>query len=326
MRKRDAGFHVAVAAAAIVFAAACGKNGGSGSPVAPSGSQPQAAPAALTGATIAGAVISGAGSPRSINARTASVGGGGITVSILGTSISTTVDSAGHFTLQNVPQGDVTLMFAANGVTASVTVTGVMSADQVRITVTLNGSAAQIDEHQHEGADHQTELEGRVTATACGANPPTITIGVAMPMTVDVRTARIRHGGTALTCAQIQVDDRVEAHGSVSGTMLIATDVNVETEHPQQPGDGNDDGEDDHNNRGPGHDQEAEVEGTVSGAPAGHACPAFSFSVGAMAVTTSAATKFEGVSCAAMTNGIRVEVKGTRTAANAIAATKVEKK
>jgi hypothetical protein len=59
-------------------------------------------------------------------------------------------------------------VFAANGITASVTVTGVKSADQVRITLTLNGSAAQIDEHQHEGADHPTELEGRVTATARG--------------------------------------------------------------------------------------------------------------------------------------------------------------
>ena len=74
------------------------------------------------------------------------------------------------------------------------------------------------------------------------------------------------------------------------------------------------------------HDQDVEVTGTVSGAAARHACPAFSFSVGSTAVTTSAATRFEDVSCAAVVTGVRVEVKGTRTAASAIAATKVEKK
>jgi hypothetical protein len=41
---------------------------------------------------------------------------------------------------------------------------------------------------------------------------------------------------------------------------------------------------------------------------------------------TSAATKFDDVTCAGVVNGIRIEVKGTRSAANAIAATKVEKK
>jgi len=245
----------------------------------------------------------------------------------MGTSISTTVDGSGHFTLQNVPQGDVILVFTSNGISATLSVTGINAADQVRVSVIVNGSVAELDEHQHEGADHRTEVEGRVTAIACTANPPTITIGATMPMIVNIQNARIRHGGTTVTCSQIQVNDRAEAHGMTSGTMLIATDVNVETEHPHQPGDRDDDGEDhDGGNRGPGQNQEADVEGTVSGAAAGHACPAFSFSVGSTAVTTSAATKFEDVSCAGVVNGIRVEVKGARTAANAIAATKVERK
>lgn len=319
MRKRSVGFHVALAAAIAVMTA-CGK--GSGSPVAPSSAPSQSAAPAMSGATITGTVTSAsAASPRSANNTIAALSAGGITVSVMGTSIATTVDGSGRFTLQNVPQGDVTLVFTANGISATITVAGVNVADQIRVSVVVNGSTAELDEHQHEAADHQTEVEGRVTAVACGANPPTITLGVTMPMTVNIQNARIRHGGTTLTCAQIQVNDRAEAHGTTSGTTLIATDVNVETEHPQPPA-GKSDDEDDNDD----HDQGAEITGTVSGAAAGHACPAFSFSVGSTAVTTSAATKFEDVTCAGVVNGIRVEVKGTRTAANALAATKVEKK
>jgi Domain of unknown function (DUF5666) len=305
----------------IVFAAAGGKSGSSGSPVAPSNAQPQPAPGATTGATIAGVVTSGtlgvastaAGRPLIHPAAVS----GGIVVSIMGSSMSTMVDASGQFRLQNVPSGDVTLVFTAAGISATVAVTGVHVADQIHVTVIVNGDRAELDEHEHEGADHRTEVEGRVTATACTANPPTITVGLNMPTTVNLQNAQIRHGGTSLRCAQIQVNDRAEAHGMMNGTILIATDVNVETEHPQPPG-GND--------KDTGEDQEGDVTGTVAGAAAGHACPAFSFSVGSTTVTTSAATKFEDVTCAAVVNGISVEVEGTRTAANAIAAKKVEKK
>jgi hypothetical protein len=68
------------------------------------------------------------------------------------------------------------------------------------------------------------------------------------------------------------------------------------------------------------------VKGTVSGAAAGHACPAFTFTVAGVAVTTTASTRFEDTTCAGVVNGISVEVEGTRTAANALTATKVEKK
>jgi hypothetical protein len=142
-----------------------------------------------------------------------------------------------------------------------------------------------------------------------------------MPTTINVQTAKIHHGATTLTCAQIQVNDRVEVHGTTSGTMIVATDVDVETAHAQPSGSGHgDDGGDKET-----HDQEADAKGTVAGAPAGHACPAFTFSVGSTTVTTNAATKFEDTTCAGVVNGIRVEVEGSKTSANAIAATKVQK-
>jgi hypothetical protein len=44
----------------------------------------------------------------------------------------------------------------------------------------------------------------------------------------------------------------------------------------------------------------------------------------AKAVTTTSNTKFEETTCAAVVNGVTVEVKGTRTGTNAMTATNVE--
>ena len=67
---------------------------------------------------------------------------------------------------------------------------------------------------------------------------------------------------------------------------------------------------------------EAEIRGIVTGAASGHACPAFTFTVGSTSVTTSARTKFEHTTCAGVINGISVKVEGRRTSPAAIAATK----
>jgi hypothetical protein len=192
--------------------------------------------------------------------------------------------------------------------------------DQIRITVRVNGGVADLDENDHDKANNETEIDGKVVSTTCSANPASIVVGTMAPTTVNLQTARIRHGSTTLTCAQIQVNDRVEVHGARSGSTVSATDVNVETEHgiEAEPGD-------DHGNDG-NIGGEAEATGTVSGAAANHACPAFTFSVGSTTVTTTATTRFEDTSCAGIVNGARVEVKGTRSATNAITAASVERK
>jgi hypothetical protein len=238
-------------------------------------------------------------------------------VSVAGTSISAAIDGSGRFTLQNVPTGNVTLTFTGGG---SVTITGVNVNDQIRITVRVSGGVADLDEDDHDMMNNETEIDGKVASTSCSANPPSIVVGTMTPTTINVQTARIRHGSTTLTCAQIQANDRVEVHGTRSGSTVVATDINVETEHGVEPEPG-----DDHGNDG-GNGGEAEVSGTVGGAAASHACPAFTFSVGSIAVTTTAATRFEDTSCAGVVNGTSVEVKGTRSGASAITASSIEKK
>src|SRR5262249_39464029 len=156
------------------------------------------------------------------------------------------------------------------------------------------GHDVDVDENEHQMANNQAELEGRVSATNC---PSTITVGTMTPITVNLQNARIRHGNTTLTCSQIHVNDRIEAKGTKNGATFVATEVKVETERGFEHDD----------------DNEIEVKGTVSGAPAGHACPAFTFSVGSTTVTTTATTQFDDVTCAGVVNGISVEAEGTRT-------------
>lgn len=67
----------------------------------------------------------------------------------------------------------------------------------------------------------------------------------------------------------------------------------------------------------------AEIEGPVGGLRG--SCPALGFGINGYDITTSSATAFEGVACAAVRNGTRVLVRGTRQANGSIAATLVRR-
>lgn len=311
-------FCAPVAMALAMSLVACSKSDVK-SPVAPFSSASIPAPGgSVTGATISGTVLTGASGLTGASAMSVRREGATLTVSIVGTSLNAIADASGHFTLSNVPSGDLTLAFTGNGIDARITITGVHANDQIRITVTVNGNTAELDENEHEKENHEAEVEGRVASTNCAANPQTIVVGTMTPTTVNIQNARIRHDGNTLTCAQIQVNDRVEAHGTKNGATLVATDVNVKTDHRVEDQPGHDDDDDDDEN-------EAEVKGTVAGAAAGHACP-FTFTVGTTTVVTTEGTTFKDTTCAKVVNGVTVEAKGTRTGPTTITATRVEKK
>jgi hypothetical protein len=67
-----------------------------------------------------------------------------------------------------------------------------------------------------------------------------------------------------------------------------------------------------------------EVEGKISELSGTGSCPALTFKVGTVTVTTSASTTFSGVTCAALANGTEVEVEGTKQANGSIAAASVK--
>jgi Domain of unknown function (DUF5666) len=322
MHKVYAVFSTAAMIALSLSVAACGK---SNSPVSPTTSAPAAQPApapvpsgASTGASITGTVVAASttSSLRTASSfRTMSVG---LTVTIVGTSMITTVDGAGNFSFHDVPDGDDVLEFQGPGVDARMPIAGVTDHEDIHLTVVVNGTTVDVDTNERHTPDSRVEIEGRIAAL--NAAPPTLQIGTT---TVSVPAGTpIEHGDTAIAFSALVVGERVHVHATNIGGTITATSVEVQTDNPgnpgppvtptPDPGDGNDHG----NNN-------SEVHGALA-AKAG-TCPSITFTVGSTNVSTNASTEFKDVACSALAIGDSVEVQGTRQTNGSILASRVEK-
>lgn len=113
-----------------------------------------------------------------------------------------------------------------------------------------------------------------------------------------------RGGGATIAISGVRVDEEVRISVTLNGA-----DARVDSEsRSTRGGDGN-------------RVSQSELNGAVSGLTG--ACPNVSFMVGDAKVTTSATTQF-APTCADIKNEMVIEVKGSRQADGAIAATKVE--
>ncbi len=116
-----------LASLSLCFVAASGCGGGGGAaPTAPSA-------AGGSGATIAG-TVSGA----------AATAPAGMTVAVVGTSLSATVEASGNFQVDRVPSGNVQLQFKNGSMNATAQISNVTNDEFVQIQVQLNGSSASI--------------------------------------------------------------------------------------------------------------------------------------------------------------------------------------
>ena len=112
-------------ASCLAFLAVAGCGGGS--PTEPTTA------AGGAGATIAGTVNSAAAGAPS-----------GLTVTVVGTSLSAPVENAGQFRLAGVPSGNVELQFRASTVNATARLSNVGQEEMIEIQVNLSGSTATI--------------------------------------------------------------------------------------------------------------------------------------------------------------------------------------
>ena len=329
MMPRMLGFPmIAMAAAIAVSAAACSK-ANSGSPVAPSTSTPQAVstPAPVVGgASISGTVVTGPASALAAPSGFATLGSvGRITVSVTGTSISVISDD-GTFTLQNVPPGDLTLTITGAGINAVVPLPGVGLNDQLRLTVRLEGSSAQVEDMKQESSD-KVEVEGVITAvTGMPSAGGTIVVGRDNTAVLVPAAASITKGGTTLKPNDLAVGLRVHVRAA-KGTPLTATVVIVQN---TSTGSGNSDGNGNGNGGSSSGDDnddanEAEIMGAVTGTPT-TSCPIITFFVGTTKVTTTAGTTFDDVTCSTLKPGDQVKVEGVRQTDGSIVAKEVEKR
>jgi hypothetical protein len=172
------------------------------------------------------AVISG--SVRSGSAQLASTANGapaGMTVSIVGTSISSGIDAAGRFNLPGVPPGDVRLQFKATGLDAIVPITPVQPSQSVDLVVNVSGSTVMVEADLRTTAG-EVELEGRIESL-----PPTMPDGslVVAGRTVNTTgTTRIEQGGAERTFDALLIGMRVHVKGTASGTAVTATRIIIQ--------------------------------------------------------------------------------------------------
>ena len=201
--------------------------------------------------------------------------------------------------LNGVPAGNAELRFSGPGVDARSTLADVGEGEQIRIVVTVQGSNAAVNVIDRKKPDDGKEIEGLIASINLAAR--TIVVN---GTTIGVPTdSIIRHGNTTLTLSQLKTGQRVHVRGTVSGSMVVASEVKLQDENE--------------NDR-----EDSEAEGAVSG-KAG-TCPVLTFMVKTTKVMTDASTEFKGGACTAIANGTKVEVEGTRQADGSIKAKKVQ--
>lgn len=259
--------------------AACGKT------MTASPLSPDAVNSSVSSAILSGTVGTGLGSGL---ASTTTGGATGLTITVAGTSTSTTPDAMGRFRLLVTPSGNVQLKISGPGVESTATVGAVSAGDTIEITITLNGGAAEIQDQDRSSGEGR-EIEGRVEAI-----PPTTAAGsftvAGKTVTTTASTVYKKSDGGTATFADILIGARVHVKAAPStGTVITATEVNIQNQQTQLP---------------------VELSGAISGFTGTAA--AFAFDIGSRHVTGDATTVFQGNSkFSDLKNGARVEVKGS---------------
>ena len=273
--------------ALIVAAALMAGCGGKGAnPTAPSntGGNTPVTPAGPM-ATITGSVQGAAAN--AVVARSGGPALTGVTVTVVGTSISVSVDVAGRFTLLNVPPGDGQLQLSgsANG---TLPISSVQPLETIDLVVMVSGSAASIDSQVRSGTG-QADLEGRVESLP-PTMPPRTFKAAGRQVTTDSAT-RFLDGSITRSFADLQLGMRVHVKGSLSGDTFTATIVELQNAHIVP----------------------VEVNGVIDSLTGSAA--AFQFKIGSRVVKGDVNTAFFGDgdkpdTFADLKNGARVEVKG----------------
>ncbi len=277
------GFRLLVIGTVALSAAGCSDSKTASPPLSPS---PLTAPPGASASTSSsGATVSGV-----------VTGGSGMTVTVAGTTIGTTIDSTGRFALTNVPAGDIELRFSNAGVEAVLAIPGIAEQDQIELDVTVSGANATVTTHQRR-SDQRIELKGLVSGL--GGVCPDATFTVNGMSVVTNGATRYEDG----PCSAVQNGTRVEVKGTrQSNGSVLASHVDIDTPEPPKP--------------------DVRLDGIIAGL--GGACPDRTFTVTGTTVVANSATKYEDGVCSTLGNGTLVQVKGTRQPNGSVLATEID--
>jgi hypothetical protein len=223
---------------------------------------------------------------------------GAMAAQVVGTAISSPVNTSGGFSLDNVPAGAVQLRFVGSGIDASVGLNPVQPGDVVSVLVGVSGATATI-QSESRNAGNKVELEGRVESLSTAAADPLWLVVSGRKVTATPQTP-IRDGNSAAKAfADLAIGQRVHVKGTlVTGppSVVEAESILIQNTNTWIP---------------------VNVNGIVESlnGPPLAAGMTFSFKIGSRVIQGNAATAFSGdtdvpPTLADLKNGQRVEVKG----------------
>lgn len=202
---------VVFAPIAVAMAAACG-GGGSSSLSGPSSSDPVAAVAG--NAVLQGAIDAGASTSSGVHAATTPHAG--MKVTVVGSSISATVDTYGQFILTGLPSGTVTLRFEGQGVDATVEVAGLKDGLVLTVTLAVQGPRVQVLSAPPAKPSCEFTFDGVIESVSG-------TRLVVSGRQVDVKdTQKVWRGQCRVGVDNLKVGDKVTVAGQLQGSGLIA--------------------------------------------------------------------------------------------------------
>jgi hypothetical protein len=226
---RRYGLLLAVVASFGLLLAGCG-----GSPTSPSG----------MGVVNLHGVALGANTASSASGLHAMSGSSGITVTVQGTSTTTTISANGTFELDGLPAGTITLTFTRNGVTlGTITITNVPGTAEINLVVQITATVVLVKVEINgtdTTADNETktclidggtvmqgiELEGEVSSLVSGSTTSFVMAvngqrAAGGTVTVDASHATFDCAGVKGTCDATLLKAGQKVH--VSGTLNSCT-------------------------------------------------------------------------------------------------------
>ncbi len=278
----------------------------SASPTAPSTAAAATTIPSSSGTTILG-TISGVAASSQSAIRMSKVGASsaaGVTVTIAGTTISTTADASGSFTLTGVPPIQIVLTFSGPGVDATLPIGAVGSSDYVQINVTITGNTATLNTQQTTSPDSTASLEGYIEAIDLNGRMVKVSgISIEVPT-----SAALTRGGTPIALSDLKTTDRVHVTGVKDGSMIRASEIVAQNvvappPTPTPP------------------PATVTFSGTVSSLSG--TCPSLAFTAKDTTVHTTSSTTFGGASCADIRNSGSVGVAGTKQSDGSVLASYV---
>jgi len=229
-------------------------------------------------------------------------GEGTVTALAAGTACPTLQFTVSTFTVNLT----ATTMFE-HGACADVKVGATLEVTGMMDTATRTITASKVEfKNENENENEPAEGDGIVASLVAGTSCPTLQFMVGTFLVkVDANTVFDKG-----SCAAIQVGMKVHVKGGMNRTTssVLATRIAVQTD-----------------NSGPGRPDHPEIEGDarVASLMAGTSCPTLTFRVDEWTVIVDATTTFVSGSCADITPGRHVGVKGVVTAEHTVQASSI---